>query len=72
MIEIVKVPPPPGLGVGVALGVDGKLGVPCVGGWLLEVLPLPPPGGGNVGRRSTVPMGTIAVGAFWERVLSRA
>ena len=44
------------------------MGVLCAGGWLLWPLPLPPPGVGNFGRRSTVPVGATTVGGLEEKL----
>jgi len=46
--------------------VELSTGVLCTGGWLDWLLPLPPPGTENVGRRSTVPVGATLVGGTGE------
>src|SRR5437667_1193510 len=73
VICTVSVPPCPGVGldwmVGVLSTVGWSAGVLCAGGWLLVLLPCPPAGDGNAGRRSTVPDGVTAVGGVWGEVL---
>src|SRR6266849_4518741 len=69
VICTVSVSPCPGVGLDWLSTVGWSAGVLCAGGWLLVLLPCPPPGDGNAGRRSTVPDGVTPVGGAWGEVL---